>query len=132
MLGAVHHRFPDEAEELVKWNGEIEGKFDQHKVDVVLENGSLLAAIHGLSFEVNDTEHMEKEVDVIAWAIDDIKKKRPRLPLAVYVLPPPTNSKLSPTFNKATRVFKGLKADVVRTGPTMDKWAKTCAASLAA
>lgn len=88
---------------------------------MVLTDGKSLAAVQALSFEISQAEHLEKEVEATAWTIDDVKKEHPRLPLAVFVLPPRNGS---PLYEKAQRVYRGLEA-VILTGSEMGNWART-------
>jgi hypothetical protein len=131
LLKAVEQQTPDGAENLVKANQFLQGKLDKHRLDVVLANGKLLAALNALSFEISESEHLEREIQVTAWTIDDIRKLHRKLPLAIYMLPPLEN-KVSRSYNRATRLFEDLHADVVTSERAMQAWARQQAQSLPA
>jgi hypothetical protein len=112
------------AEDLVKTHYTLQGNLDEHQFDLAVANGLVLSAAQGLSFEVPPTGELAKDIDATAWAIDDVKKKDRTVPLAVIALPPKTKSR---TFERAVRVFEGLKADVVLEEDVPD-WASDVAA----
>jgi Protein of unknown function (DUF3037) len=131
LLEAVKQQAPDCAENLVRPNKTLQGKLDEHRLDVVLANGKLLAALNALSFEISESEHLEREIQVTAWTIDDVRKLHRKLPLAIYMLPPLEND-VSGSYTRATRLFKSLDADVVTSERAMKAWAKERTQSLAA
>jgi len=53
---------------------------------------------------------LQREVDATLWAMDDVRKLRPKLPLAVLVIPPGTTNS---TFTHAARMFRDLNVEVV-------------------
>jgi len=105
--------------ELVKRHFPIRGRFDEHQFDVVVANGRPLFAAQGLSFELPDSVTLRKDVDATAWAVDDVRKRKLDLPLAVLALPPKKETKL---YARATQIFEGLDAAVL-TESDVDKWA---------
>ena len=129
MLDVVRKMAPEQAEELVKKNGTVDGEIEPHRFDVVLENGSLLAAVHTISFEINEGEHLEKELVTTKWTLSDVRKKHKDLPMAVFVLPPTANASQG-TYRDAKRVFKALDATVMASERSMGTWAKQRARSL--
>ncbi len=108
------------SEEWAKRHHKIPGKLADHAFDVVVGNGKALFAAQGLSFEVDDSAGLRKDVDATAWAIDDVKKRNRSLPLAVLALPPRKESEI---FVSAERIFKGLGAAVVPEDQ-MGQWAR--------
>jgi Protein of unknown function (DUF3037) len=131
LLKAVKQQAPDGAENLVRHNEFLQGKLDKHRLDVVLANGKLLAALNALSFEISESEHLEREIQVTAWTIDDLRKLYRKLPVAIYMLPPLENE-VSDSYARATRLFKSLHADVVTSERAMQAWAEQRAQSLPA
>lgn len=96
--------------ELVRRNDTVAGRFDDHRFDVSVKNGDIMLAVRALSFEGPASHELEREVDATAWALDDVRKARRDIELAVAALPPRTRSK---TFDSARRVFEGLEASFV-------------------
>jgi hypothetical protein len=131
LLEAVKQQAPDGAENLVKTNEMLRGKLDAHRLDVVLANGKLLAALNALSFEISESEHLEREIQVTAWTIDDVRKLHRKLPLAIYMLPP-LEKQAPGSYARATRLFESLDAEVVTSERAMKAWAKQRAQSLPA
>lgn len=132
LLDVVRQTVPEEeAAELVKKNETIAGDVEPHRFDVVLANGSLLAALHAISFEINEGEHLEKELVNTKWTLADVRNKYGELPLAVFTLPP-TAKGTEPVYRDAIRAFKRLDATVVTTEKMMGKWSRECARPLAA
>lgn len=127
---AVKHELPNQVEELVKRDETLSGHFDQHRFDIVLRNGKPLAAVHALSFEIAESERLDKEIDATAWSIDDVRKKYSQLPLAVFVLDPlgqPNRRR----FTHAQRLFRALHADVLNEA-RIPVWATKQARTIAA
>jgi hypothetical protein len=60
MLEAVRRRVPDDAERLVKRREIMDGAIEQHKLDVALANGHLIAGVQAISFEINVGEHLDR------------------------------------------------------------------------
>lgn len=86
--------------QLIKRNHPIEGKLDLHEFDVAVANGMPFLAAQGLSFEIGDRHALQREIDSTAWPIDDVKKLRKELPLAVVVLPPRKKAAMSNYINE--------------------------------
>ncbi len=124
LLSVLREHIPwGHADNLLKRNHLIEGKFDQHEFDVVVTNGRPFLAAQALSFELRDRNRLETDIDAIAWSIDDVRKRNPRLPLAVVVLPPKSRGEGQVVFERAKNIFEGLHADV-ETETEIDRWAK--------
>lgn len=111
IAAAVERRFgPGAAEGLLQGNKSVPGKFDQHAFDIVLKNGTYLLAAQGLSFQLPDPSSIDTEIEVTAWAIDDVHKQYPTLPLAVLAVPPLSHSS---KFDRAEKIFRGLGAELI-------------------
>jgi Protein of unknown function (DUF3037) len=89
----------------------VAGRFDEHRFDISVQNGRTILAAQGLSFEVPASRELEKEVDAVAWAIDDVHRAAESPALAVVALPPKSRSRV---FDRAVNVFRGLGATVVQ------------------
>jgi hypothetical protein len=126
VAAALEERVGEASRDLLRKNVKLQGEFDQHQFDVAVQNGRVFFAAHGLSFEGPLTRDLEKEIDATAWGVDDVKRQQPRLPLAIVALPPRTQSK---TYERASRVFEGLRADVVDENQ-VDEWAQRMAAAV--
>lgn len=131
VFGAVRRRAPNFAARLVHARQVVDGKFGKHQFDVVLAGAHPLAAIEALSFEVGSPRSLRRDVDATAWALDDVHKLHPRLPLAVFALPP-ANPDAKSVQGDAARLFRGLGASVISTEPSMARWALRHAGPLSA
>ncbi len=96
---------------IMKTNFEIKGKFSSHAFDFCIANGKMYSAVQGLSFQGTDPKVKQKDADATAWAVDDVKKRKPTLPIAVIVVPPRGTSK---AYENARSTFLGLGASVLR------------------
>jgi hypothetical protein len=130
LFTAIQERVADEVEEIVKRNQTVEGRHDQHRFDVVLANGRLFGALCAMSFEIRESEHLEKEVEVTAWTLDDVRKRHRTLPLGVLVLPPKGRGSF-PLYNRAVKLYRDLSAEVI-TEQKMDTWARLRAQTIPA
>ena len=106
----------------MKTNEAVEGKHDTHNFDVVVANGKAYGAVQALSFEVQLTDYLRREVDSTAWSLDDVRRANRGLSLGVFVLPP-KGKENKEEFSRATKLFKSLGADVL-TNEGMPSWAK--------
>lgn len=129
LLDAVRKRAPEEAEQLVKKNATIDGVIEPHRFDVVLGNGRPLAAVHAISFEINEGEHLEKEVLMAKWTLADVRSKYPKLPLAVFALPPATPS-VREIYKDTTQRLTALDTRVISSPTNMARWATERAQAL--
>lgn len=122
ILAALRKRAPKEAARLVHARRMLDGKFGQHLFDVVLAGDEPTAAVDALSFEVTSPRHLQRDVDAIAWALDDVRKLHGKLPLAVFILPP-TNPGAEGVLKAASKVFRGVGASLITAEPSMARWA---------
>lgn len=111
LRNAVEKRFGEVPESLVQRLVLLPGKHEHHTFDIVVRNGHLVVAAQALSFEGRDASDISKDVDAIAWSIDDVKKKQPKAPAAVLVLPPKTRSKY---FDRLDRLSQSLDFSLVK------------------
>jgi hypothetical protein len=118
----VRRRIPDQAEQLVKTRQVFDGAVEQHRLDVALANGHLLAGVQAISFEINPGEHLEKEILLTKWTLADIRQRYDTVPIAVFAYPP-TRANARPAYNGARRVFDALGAEIVTTPEGMAQWA---------
>jgi hypothetical protein len=104
----------------------IDGSIEPHEFDVTVENGRLALAALALSFEKQGATDLQREYSSAAWAIEDVHRSHPELPLAVVMLPPASGT--SKTYEQARKVFSALDAEPVET-PELDEWAADIAES---
>lgn len=128
LFRAVQERLPNRVKDLIGKNGELSGHLESHRVDVILGNGKPLAAVQALSFEGADSPALQREVDATAWLIEDVKRKHRTLPVAVFLLPPKSDTK---TYSRAKRLFPLLNSDLIPE-LEMEQWAKRQARAAAA
>src|ERR1700693_472138 len=95
---------------LLKSRYDIPGKFDNHRVDVAGVNGRTLFAAEAISFEVSDPDELKKDVESVAWTVDDLRKAHRTLRMSVLALPP---AREMDAFNRARRIYTGLGAKFV-------------------
>jgi hypothetical protein len=105
---------------------QVTGFLESHLLDFGLQNGQLLRAGAGLSFEGRPTRPMVREIDATKWAFDDIQKAGNGPRLTVVALPPKSGFI---TYDKAAAVFRDLGAEVVRAEEVGD-WAKDVVAAI--
>jgi len=122
ITGALRKRAPRDAKALIHARRMLEGKFGRHQFDVVLAADEPFAAVSALSFEVTSQRNLQREADATAWALDDVHKLRPDLPLAVFVLPP-TNAQAEVVHRGAAKTFKGLGVRMIAGEPAIARWA---------
>lgn len=118
---AVIRRFGNNkaAKDLIKKNSSLEGKYSKHDFDLVLANGSPYLAAYGLSFCVQDNAGLRKEVDALAFALDDVRNFNPDLKTGIVIVPPRESSV---SFDRASKLFPQLGADFVEESNAMS-WA---------
>jgi len=116
---ALANRFGDRFERIVKRNSPVRGRVEEHDFDIVGENGHVLFAANGLSFDGRDTPSRLRDIDATAWAIDDVRKEDADIALAIIVRPPQSTSKL---YARTERIFPNLGAEIV-TDDHIDEWA---------
>jgi hypothetical protein len=100
-----------EASNLVQTGLEIEGVVERHEFDVAVSNGRLVDAALALSFERQNVHDLQRDYASAAWAIEDVRKREPDLPLAVLMVPP--FKWTSKTYDQARYVFEQLDAQPV-------------------
>ncbi len=105
---------------LLKRRHPLQGRFDKHSFDIVMENGKPLLGAEALSFDGPYSRMFKKEVDATLWAVDDVRKVNPKIPLAVLVVPPRQSSSF---YRNAGRMFRDLNVEVV-TDEGAALWAK--------
>jgi Protein of unknown function (DUF3037) len=119
LRASAKERFPRiDVDQIVKRSHEVTGKFDAHTFPIFLQRNGTAHAIEAISFEVDDSDRLAREVDATAWAIDDVRKTRPELPISVLVLEKAKSSH----FQRAERLYKALDAPIVRSAD-VDEWA---------
>jgi DUF3037 family protein len=109
----------------------VRGSHQEHSFDIVIANGATYGAGSGLSFEAPEvTKGLQMTADALAWSIDDVHQREPRLPLAVAVLPParatPDSRRL---YSQSVRIYRELGAEVLSPAQ-ITAWARKIAAKL--
>jgi len=111
--------------ELIRPDPQVDGEFEQHRFDFGLANGDLRRLVQTLSFESSDRSSLKTEIDAVAWAIDDVRRRPASLPISVVTI---GEGKL---LESAARVYEGLEASVVREQEIL-AWADATVLDLAA
>jgi hypothetical protein len=107
---AVEARFGTSAsKELVKRSYELQGKLDSHAYDVAIANGVPYGAALGLSFASGSAPTIRREVDALAFAIEDVRQVEKKLELAVVYVPDAHASEQK----RARRIFQSFNTAFV-------------------
>lgn len=113
---AVSHGLARES--VIRRNRAIEGVVEQHTFELVLEREDVRHAAHAISFEVDDQADLSREVDAAAWLLEDTRRARPNLPLALLAV----GGSDSPAFGRARHICDQLTAHLVPVAQ-FDSWA---------
>ena len=127
ILEAMERQVPDKAQELVAKNKVLSGQLENHTFDVVLANGKPFAAVHALSFEVDRSANLDRDVESTAWLLEDVRKKHRDMPMAVFLLPP---IGVSAPYERAKKLFPKLNGEIVLE-QKMPQWARKQAKAFA-
>jgi hypothetical protein len=119
---------PINAEHYVRRNLPVEGKLDNHQLDIAVANGHLYFGAQALSFERPDSEDLARDVRVTAWLVTDMKNQDAATPLAVVALSP---KQPSMQYEEARHIFEGLNTPIL-TETEVGYWAVQMAARLPA
>ncbi len=114
------------AESLVKSHDWIQGRLDEHELDLVVRNGAPLLAAEGLSFEVPASQDLWREMDALKWAIVDLREAKAVPKIGVIALPPRGRNR---EYERARDIYEELGAEFVPE-PGLDKWAEETVARL--
>lgn len=114
---------------------QLQGRFDKHRFDAVVQNGIPYFAAQALSFEIPDPSHLTRIINATAFQIEDVRKLMPDLPIAIAALPPLQGQKefgaATDMYDRARRIFEGVKATVLLPS-TVGEWASPFVNKLAA
>lgn len=91
---------------------------ERHTFELALARDQALHAVRALSFESDDKRAIAREIESVAWSVDDIRKVRPQLPMTVLAL----EAKDSPAFARAEHIRHGLSANFIPSA-RIDDWA---------
>jgi hypothetical protein len=101
----------DLAKELLKPGGVLRGRLAASRFDAVVQNGSPILAAHGLSFQGQDSDRIEKDVNAISFSLSDVRQQYPEIPLALVAIPPRFD--ISGEFDRARDICAGLEVEVI-------------------
>jgi hypothetical protein len=110
---ALRRQIGAQTESVLRREVPIPGKFEEHVFDIAVADSRMLLAATGLSFQVAESEALRKDVDVAAWAIDDVRKVNKGLPIGIIALPPRSEGHARTSFQRAMTIFSGLRAQMV-------------------
>lgn len=119
---------PKDTEKLIHKREVVQGSLEPHKFDVVLKNGHLVGALNALSFEAKSSGDWQREVDSLAWSIDDVRKNDKSLPVGVYLLKG-TSAEARRQQQRVDSIIGGLGAKVIESDSQLDAWADKAAAA---
>lgn len=110
----LQQQFKEEAKELLKIGYTLHGSHDEHKFDAVVANGKPYLAAHGISFEVQIQDNLQK---LLSYMILDVKNKQPKLPIVIVALPPKKEisnyQETQKIYEQATSTYSELGAQVI-------------------
>ncbi len=119
----------DQSDVTVQQSVAVEGAKTQHEVDLSLRNGHLILAAQALSFDRLPSKDIDRDVNSVAWVLDDIGRGREAPALAVFVAPPPPdNPQNQDAYLEASSLFRSLDAVVVSPGQ-IEEFAQSLAAN---
>jgi hypothetical protein len=111
-------RAPDlAAAEVVERDVTLRGRLEEHQFDYRIANGAARELIRALAVETEDRDASNKEVDALAWAIDDVRQAGEDVPIDVVGV---GNERI---LERAQRIYDGLGAALVREDE-IDEWAR--------
>ena len=99
----------------------LQGRYEVHNFDIVLNEARPIAAMNALSFEVGHERNLWHQVDATAWIVEDVKSAKPELPVAVFLLPP---RNFSASYERAKLLFPKLDAEIIMED-RLRTWART-------
>jgi hypothetical protein len=117
------------ADEIVRSRVSVDGEVESHEFDLTIQNAQLALAALALSFQKQSARELQREYASAAWALEDVHKRDPDVPLAVVMMPPARGT--SKTYEQARHVFEALEARAV-SEPELDEWAAEVAESVVA
>jgi hypothetical protein len=130
VLGALESAGFENAEDLVHTKGRkatLQGDIEAHQFDLAVRNDTVVTAALALSFERQSPHDLHRDYSSAAWAIEDVRRSAPEVPLAVVMLPPVKGT--SKTYEQARYVFERLDARPVP-NDQIDEWATEVAAAV--
>lgn len=95
----------------VEVNREVSGSHADHQFDLAVMNGHVLLAAQAISFDRPKGRDVDKDINEIAWLIDDVRSSAVPPRLTVLVVPPKEGTRTD--FERATTLFNELAAEVV-------------------
>lgn len=107
---------------LLKRDYELVGKIESHSYDVAIANGTPYGAALGLSFASGSTTSVRREVDALAFSVEDVRSTHRRLPLAVVYVSDHRPDEVS----RAARIFGKLGASFIE-HKEITNWANVAA-----
>ncbi len=101
----------------------IGGELETHVFDFRLGNGSVVELTRSLSLESDNEDYVRREIDVLAWAITDVRNADPTVPVSVISVG------AGPQGGRAKKLMQGLEATYVSENEIED-WAEATAERL--
>ena len=99
----------------------MHGSHDDRRFDVVVANGKPYLAAHGISFEVQIQENVQK---LLSYMVLDVKNYQPNLPIVIVVLPPKKENdnfqEIQKNYQQATSTYSELGAQVLEENEVED------------
>jgi hypothetical protein len=113
---ALRQRLP---KRVVKTRLIVRGRFEEHRFDIALGNGTPLHLVSTLSFEVPSKDELQTEVDAFAWAVNDVRLVEDDVPITVVTI----GERQRALLDRAEKMYGSLGARLVRE-PQIDDWAR--------
>jgi hypothetical protein len=108
---------------LVQREYAVRGKFDSHTFDIAIEYKRPLLVADALSFEVGNEADLNRDIDAVAWAVDDVRKNDKTLPLSVLAVGLGSHADAE---KRTRRILKGLGARLI-SEQQIGSWARDAA-----
>ena len=103
-------------------NATIDGKRAGHEADLALKNGRLLLVAQAISFDRSTKRDVQRDVNALAWFLDDLNSVTHPPQRAILVAPPAIAGDRT-DYVAGTDLFRELNAKVVLRGE-IDAWAR--------
>lgn len=106
VTSALQRRYGQPGAGLVKRGFELRGKLDSHPYDVAIVNGATYGAALGMSFASGSSATIRREIDALAFAVEDVRSIQSNVPIAVAYVADGDRENV----RRASRIFRALNA----------------------
>jgi len=120
-LTAKLHAPRRKARQLLKTDHVAAGKYEQHQLDLAIVNGHLKAGAFALSFAVANKQQLKRDIDAVAFGVEDVIRQQRRVPMFVLGY---TEDPNGDDVKRAQALFNQLNSTFVPNS-RIPAWSKT-------